>query len=578
MAAKTTLNAKNLEALGASRLAELLIEISTGNAVAKRRLRFELAGAESPAEAAREVRKRLASIAKSRSFVDWQKRQALVVDLDGQRRAIVDQIAKADPPEGLDLMWRFMALANPVFERCDDSSGTVSGVFHEACRDLGKIAEAVKPDPEALAGQVFSALNENGYGQYDQLLDVLAVSLGQKGLGHLKTLMVDLSKAELTKPAEKDRVVIGWGSGRGRIYAEEIEERSRNSTVRMALMKIADLQGDVDAYISQQSAESRSAPRIAADIARRLLSAGRAEEALTALDAVTQSRKGWAHLEWEQTRSDVLEALGRNAEAQSFRWACFESSLAQDHLRIFMKRLPDFDDVEAEGRAMTFALGYPDMLRALSFLVTWPALKKAAQLVLNRADELDGDHYEFLVPAAEALEGKHPLAAILLRRAMIDFTLNETKATRYRHAARHLLECQSLSGPIADYGRFPRHEDYVNRLKELHGRKTSFWSLLKASLRQAGPLVLFGATEGPSLIQQDQGLAVPIGTGTPCRFTFHSSFSANRLPGPRYLRLCKAHRFSFPGYWRPIVLVTRGDGKSIGSRHGLYGISRQRAR
>jgi len=32
MASKTTLNAKNLEALGVERLAALLIEISTGNA------------------------------------------------------------------------------------------------------------------------------------------------------------------------------------------------------------------------------------------------------------------------------------------------------------------------------------------------------------------------------------------------------------------------------------------------------------------------------------------------------------------------------------------------------------------
>ncbi len=51
MASKTTLNAKNLEALGAERLAELLIEISTASAVAKRRLRLELAGAQSPKEA-----------------------------------------------------------------------------------------------------------------------------------------------------------------------------------------------------------------------------------------------------------------------------------------------------------------------------------------------------------------------------------------------------------------------------------------------------------------------------------------------------------------------------------------------
>ena len=77
MAAKTALNAKNLEALGLRRLAELLIEISAGNAVAKRRLRVELAGAQSPAELVKEVRKRLTNIARSRSFVDWQGARSL---------------------------------------------------------------------------------------------------------------------------------------------------------------------------------------------------------------------------------------------------------------------------------------------------------------------------------------------------------------------------------------------------------------------------------------------------------------------------------------------------------------------
>ena len=50
MASKKILNAGNLEALGAARLAGLLMEISEGNAVPKRRLRLELAGAENPTE------------------------------------------------------------------------------------------------------------------------------------------------------------------------------------------------------------------------------------------------------------------------------------------------------------------------------------------------------------------------------------------------------------------------------------------------------------------------------------------------------------------------------------------------
>ena len=71
MASKKTLNAKNLEALGAQRLAELLIDLGTANAAVKRRIRL-VAGAQSPGEVANEVRKRLTTIARSRSFIDWQ--------------------------------------------------------------------------------------------------------------------------------------------------------------------------------------------------------------------------------------------------------------------------------------------------------------------------------------------------------------------------------------------------------------------------------------------------------------------------------------------------------------------------
>ncbi len=43
MASPKTLNATNLSALGAARLAELLLELAQGDAAMKRRLRLELA-------------------------------------------------------------------------------------------------------------------------------------------------------------------------------------------------------------------------------------------------------------------------------------------------------------------------------------------------------------------------------------------------------------------------------------------------------------------------------------------------------------------------------------------------------
>ena len=37
---------------------------------------------------------------------------------------------------------------------------------------------------------------------------------------------------------------------------------------------------------------------------------------------------------------------------------------------------------------------------------------------------------------------------------MIEDTLDGAKSKRYRHAARHLAECQSLASLISDYGGF----------------------------------------------------------------------------------------------------------------------------
>jgi hypothetical protein len=477
MASKQTLNAANLATLGAGRLAELLIEISNGNAAAKRLLRLELAGAEGPALLAKEIRKRLATIARSRGFVDWHNQKALVTDLDAQRRAIVDQVARRMPAEGLELMWRFLDLAGSVFRRCDDSNGTVVGIFRTAVADLGKIAQSASPDPKQLADRAFETLTQDDYGQCNDLIQVLAPALGAKGLEHLKKRVVALSREPVQRPPENERKAIGWGP-RGAIYEDEIAKTARVNTVRWALKEIADAQGDVDDYIAQYDETARKAPRVAAEIARRLLAAGRADDAWRTIEAVQYQEGGWPDFGWEDVRIDVLEAIGRGDEAQVARWSCFERSLSARHLRAYLKNLPDFDDFEAEQRALGYAERYRSAIQAVWFLVSWPSLDRAANVVIQRVAELDGNHYEVLTPAAEALAAKHPLAATLLLRAMIDFALTHSRSSRYGHAARHLRECTGHASAITDYGSFETHDAYVARLRREHAKKTAFWSLM----------------------------------------------------------------------------------------------------
>lgn len=481
MAAKTTLNAKNLEALGAQRLAELLIEISTGSAAHKRRLRMELAGNHSSAEVAREVRKRLSSIARAKTFIDWRKVKATKADLETQRKTIVETVAVDDPLEAFELIWQFLALADSIFQRSDDGSGSLIQSFHQACTDAGVIAKLAGVDIDVLAEKVFKAVQDNGCGQFDRLITAMVPALGHEGLERLKALFVALSYEPLEKPAKKDRKVIGWSSA-GAIYEDQVYGNHKDLTIRIALQEIADAQGDVDAYIAQQPDNTLGAPMVAADIATRLISAGRAEEALRTLDKVETKGRTDVPYGWQLARAEALEALERGEEAQTFRWQCFEQSLNDEHLRCHLRRLPDFDDLEAEEKAFTYVQGFPNVHQALAFFLRWPSPVEAAKLVSRRKVELDGDLYELMTPAAEVLAEKHPLAATTVLRAMIDFTLDSARASRYKHAARHLTECASLARHIDDFGAAASHEAHVADLKHRHCRKPGFWSLVPESV------------------------------------------------------------------------------------------------
>lgn len=476
MASAKTLNIKNLVTLGADRLAELLMDLAEGDAAMKRRLRLELASQSGGADVAAEIRRRLSSIARSQSFVDWQKVKLLAQDLETQRSAIMAYVAPSHPTEAFELLWRMLDMAPSVYERCDDSNGTVGSVMGQALADIGIVASQVRHDPVQLAERVYEGVCSNDYGQFDGLIPLTAPALGSDGLGILKAKFESLGSKPSIAPIEDDRKIIGINS-RGPVFQHDYASPRHAQLVQGALADIADALGDVDSYVLLHSEEERANPAIAARIAERLLAAGRPAEALAALErAAPSNRTGGRWPEWQRVRIDALESSGLLEDAQRERWKVFEQSLNPDYLKAFIKRLPDFDDMEAESRALKYAREFPNFHQALSFLIEWPAQGHAAELILARHTELDGDHYWLLTPAADKLEQRHPLAATLLLRAMIGFALDKARFKRYPHAARHLQTCEHLARKIDVFGEHDDHNAYVASLKARHGRKSGFWN------------------------------------------------------------------------------------------------------
>ena len=470
---KKILNKANLEALGADKLAALLIEVSTGSAEIKRRLRLELSHNLGAAELAKEVRKRLVSLRRSTGYVSWRKRKSLIKDLATQVAMIVEKIAPEDPTVAFDLLWQFIEIAPSVYERVDDSKGDVGAVFRAAIGHFGDIAPRAVIDPVILPKQIWAAVQNNGYGEWDGIIPLMAPTLGASGLERLKAC-VDAYSGEPVEDdtAEHEAIQFLRQLREGDAYA--VNRKSR--FVKWCLQEIAAAAGDTNAYIAQFSEEDLLRADIAAEVAGLMLADDQAQEALDLLLGADQDARSSGHAAWDDAYIASLLALGREQEAQDHRWAYFSASLSAPHLRDYLKALPDFEDVDAEEAAKAHVLAFPDVSTALAFCINWPDLLTAAQMIEARSGEINGDHYLLLGPAAEALRSRHPRAAVVLWRAMIDFTLQHGRATRYGHAAEHLADCAQLDAEITDYGAFPSHEEYLSTLQDHHDRKTSFWA------------------------------------------------------------------------------------------------------
>lgn len=301
--------------------------------------------------------------------------------------------------------------------------------------------------------------------------------MGEAGLEHLKVATkawadVPPSAADVEKYSDFGLSTSAAGSFR----------RNKDLTRSIILADVADAQGDVDAYMARYSPKQLTYGTIAPGVAWRLLDDDRVDEALAivrmamAADA-ENSYRPFRH-DLDLVYVECLERQGRTADLIDHLWLSFTETLDADSLRKLLKSLPDFEDFEAEEKALDHAEVFPDLEAAIDFLISWPALTRSARMVLARSDELDGNRYETLTPAADALSDKHPLAPVLLRRAMISDALDGGKSTRYRHAARHLAECRSSDAIIKDYGAIAEHGAFLAHLKQKHPRKFGFWELV----------------------------------------------------------------------------------------------------
>lgn len=375
--------AENLASLGAARLADILAAVAESRPDLKRRLRMELAAQQGPEALAAQIDRRLAAFETSRGKITWRQKPAVLRDLDTLRLLIAERLGPLDRRASAERLWRFMDAARQIASRLRDHSD-LDPIFARAAADLGGLVE----DPADDARSLLESLARFPLGWKAWLPALLAAA------------PTALARETLALVGAVQPAAPGWVS---------------------LVRQLADAAGDPDRFAMTYSAQALATPSIAAQVASRLLGAGqvgRAGEVLRAAgpDAAGASLQAAVDEDWESVWIDYLEQDGRAPMAQEVRWASFARTLSPGRLRDFLKRLADFDDVEAEHRAFEIAARHPDFESGLSFLMEWPAWPEAAQMIEQRPGEAEVDPDSAQLWAAK-LRGRYPAAAHRLLRS-----------------------------------------------------------------------------------------------------------------------------------------------------------------
>jgi len=447
------INLENVSSLGAMHLASILVRLAADNPNLKRELRYDLLAATDIDLVVAEIRKRLVVIARSTSMLGWDQSGDMVGELDLQYRVITTHLTVKSPSHAFDLLLSFIELVKVLPQRlAPECLELLFQMFHAAVGTMLGLSEDVRSARLDLARRILGLWCPGFYLEQRAIVSRMVQLLDAKGLEALKVCVTEA----LGAPSSRER-----------------DAEDSRLALRELLMRIADVNGDVDAYIALVPERDAKLASVAWNLASRMVSVGRAEEAVRIMQGVEYKPDT---VQWVTLYTNALDAAGQQEAANRERWRQFQQHLWPEPLREYLRTLPQTDQIDVEDAAMAWAVKHVQATKALSFLLHWPDLYRANELVTPRNDALDGRAYGQLSPAAELLEPKFPLAAVLVLRAMIDYTLLHNLSARYYYARKHLDTCARLDERIDSYGAVEPHVEYVARLRVEHKRKHQFWA------------------------------------------------------------------------------------------------------
>lgn len=213
------------------------------------------------------------------------------------------------------------------------------------------------------------------------------------------------------------------------------------------------------------------------DIARVYLECGEEQTALDWLERIPAG-DGYQQEQRDELLLTIYERQGDKQQQAEVARRRFLRQRSRSGFECWVSNVGDDQRAELLNQEVRIILDAPLLsLTDAAFLTAMEQWDAAESYLQAHAEQLNGDHYQFLLPLAETFASlARPLTASLLYRALLDSILRRGRTTTYGHGAHYLRKLDLLAKTVSDWRDIEPHTVYVEQLRQKHGRETSFWS------------------------------------------------------------------------------------------------------
>jgi len=404
-----------------------------------------------PTENIQRCKVKLAGLKRSRRFIDWRESPGFARKLEMLLQDL--RAGVTDPLAGAELVAAFYETDSGALGHCDDSDGCVGDVFRHDAKELFVEFASRCTDKAKIAAILLKLNRRDDYGVRDSLVHCAGEFLPEALIRSM------ISKLQERADDEKDAY-------RKRHHLMLIESLAR---------QVKDAELFEQTRIASWGKLSTGA---CIDIARVYLESGNVQTAYSWLTKIPENDTFMSY-ERDQLLEEIYRRQGDKEKLTGLLYRKFRSHRANETLEGLLAVIGSDNRDEIISKEVVLILANPVLRHSdAEFLISAGKTEEAERLILERAEQLDGDHYGNLVSLANAMESENlNLAASLIYRSLLISILERGYTKAYRHGVGYLKKLDKLATSIMQWKKFDNHETFKEQIYQSHRRKNSFWSI-----------------------------------------------------------------------------------------------------